>query len=194
MPTENLLTINTYTPQMVSQTQVLERSVSAQIAPPSVSSRHSHTGRRHRSGRSHHGGSSHQMQNDFPIFAHTGDVEIVIRADGQERRYLLHRLILAQCSGFFEASMSEEWSRGPVAGPPKPDGALSRIGEDDSVSVGSTLVQSETGVVSQSPRKRRWRYELDWENKAEDEEPILVQKVRVVTYDWARRGNRETDS
>ena len=54
---------------------------------------------------------------------------------------------------------------------------LSRISEDNSsLSNGSTLAQSETGAVF-SPEKRRWRFELDWENKAEDEEPILVQKV-----------------
>lgn len=159
---------------MVSQTQVLERSGPLPTAQ-SVSSRHSH-GRRHRPGRSHHGGSSYQAQNDFPIFTQTGDVEIVIHANGQENRYLLHRLILAQCSGFFQASMSEEWSRGPVAGPSKPDGVLWRISEDDSLSGGSTLVQSENGSILQTPVKKRWRFELDWENKAEDEEPILVQR------------------
>lgn len=165
---------------MVSQT-VLDQSA------PSVSSRHSHISRRHhhhhhRPSRSHHGGYSHQTQNDFPIFAQTGDVEIVIRSNGQERRYLLHRLILAQCSGFFAASTSEDWSRGPIKPPPPPPppaeiGRPSRISEDDSFSVGSTLVQSESGGAFQSPKRNRLHYELDWENKAEDEEPILVQKV-----------------
>ncbi|KAH1492544.1 hypothetical protein LV164_004265 [Aspergillus fumigatus] len=165
---------------MVSQAQVLDRSAPMQGAPSSVS-RHSHSGRRHRSSRSHNGGHSHQpqnAQNDFPIFTHTGDVEIVIRAGGQERRYLLHRLILAQCSGFFEASTSEGWSRQGTARPQHSDtGVMSRISEDNSsLSNGSTLAQSESGACGVHPEKRRWRYELDWENKAEDEEPILVQK------------------
>ncbi|GIJ87875.1 hypothetical protein Asppvi_006788 [Aspergillus pseudoviridinutans] len=162
---------------MVSQAQVLDRSAPMQSAPSSVS-RHSHSGRRHRSSRSHHGGPSYQSQNDFPIFTHTGDVEIVIRASGQERRYLLHRLILAQCSGFFEASTSEGWSQQGTARPQHIDtGIMSRISEDNSsLSNGSTLAQSESGACGVPPEKRRWRYELDWENRAEDEEPILVQK------------------
>lgn len=170
--------------EMVSQAQVLDRSVPMQSASSSVS-RHSHSGRRHRSSRSHHGGLSHQPQNDFPIFTHTGDVEIVIRAGGQERRYLLHRLILAQCSGFFEASTSEEWSRQGTARPQHIDtGVMSRISEDNSsLSNGSTLAQSESGACGVHPEKRRWRYELDWENKAEDEEPILVQKVSLNNID-----------
>ncbi|KAL4945435.1 hypothetical protein BDV06DRAFT_184553 [Aspergillus oleicola] len=165
--------------EMVSQTQVLDRSVPAQSAPSSVS-RHSHTSRRHRSSRSHHGGLIHQPQNDFPIFTHTGDVELVVRAGRQENRYLLHRLILAQCSGFFETSTQEEWSR-QTAGtrpPNNPDpGTLSRISEDaSSLSNGSTLLQSDVGATALSPEKKRWRFELDWENRAEDEEPILAQK------------------
>ncbi|PLB38504.1 BTB/POZ domain-containing protein [Aspergillus candidus] len=162
---------------MVSQAQVLDRSVPMPSAPSSVS-RHS-TSRRHRSSRSHHGGLAHQSQNDFPIFTHTGDVEIVIRANSQERRYLVHRLILCQCSGFFEASTREEWSRQAPSKPSNPDpGFMSRISEDNSsLSNGSTLAQSETGALNWPQEKRRWRYELDWDNKAEDEEPILVQKA-----------------
>lgn len=159
---------------MVSQAQVLDRSVPAG-STTSVVSRHSHRSRRHRSGRSHHGGSLHQPQNDFPVFAHTGDVEIVIRSKAQERRYLLHRLILAQCSGFFKASTSAEWSR--PAAPPKPEGTLSRVSESSSLSNGSTLAQSDNGAISHTSDKERWRFELDWESKADDEEPVLVQKV-----------------
>ncbi|OJJ87436.1 uncharacterized protein ASPGLDRAFT_119906 [Aspergillus glaucus CBS 516.65] len=161
---------------MVSQAHVLDRPMPPRNATSSVVSRHS----RRRSGHSHHGGTTRQSQNDFPIFTHTGDVEIVIRAGGQEKRYLLHRLILAQCSGFFAASTSEEWSRQPVSAvsaPPKPDGsAMSRMTEDDTLSTGSTLAQSDVGGMSRPIEKRRLRFELDWQNKAEDEEPILVQK------------------
>lgn len=169
--------------EMVSQAQVLDRSMPAQSAPSSVS-RYSHHSRRHRSSRSHHGGHTHQPQNDFPIFTHTGDVELVVRAGRQENRYLLHRLILAQCSGFFETSTQEEWSRQTAMGRQpnnNPDsGTLSRISEDaSSLSNGSTLAQSDAGFTQLSPEKKRWRFELDWENKAEDEEPILVQKVCI---------------
>lgn len=162
---------------MVSSAQVVDRTAPPQSAP-SVVSRHSHSGRRHRAGRSHHGGSITSSSNDFPIFTYTGDTEVVIHAGSQERRYLLHRLILAQCSGFFEASTSEDWSRHNSSGVPKPEGTLSRVSEDDSLSNGSTLAQSDHGGLPVRPgEKRRWRYELDWENRAEDEEPILVQKV-----------------
>ncbi|GES61914.1 hypothetical protein BO80DRAFT_447665 [Aspergillus terreus] len=174
---------------MVSQAQIVDRSAAMMpSAPPSSVSRHSHSSRRHRSSRSHHGGLAHQSQNDFPVFTHTGDVEIIIRAGSQEKRYLLHRLILAQCSGFFEASTQEEWSRQPPSRPSNhgpPDLAvLSRISEDNSsLSNGSTLAQSENGFggLPLPPEKKRWRYELDWDSKAEDEEPMLVQKPPSFT-------------
>ena len=175
--------------KMVSQAQVVDRT--PLHSAPSVVSRHS-SGRRHRSGRSHHGGSIHTpSSNDFPIFTYTGDTEIAIHAGSQERRYLLHRLILAQCSGFFEASTNEDWSRVNPP-PPKPDGTLSRVSEEDSFSNGSTLAQSDVGGFPTRPgEKRRWRYELDWENRAEDEEPILVQKVSPEWW-WFRKFNRLT--
>lgn len=154
----------------------MERTATAQ-STASLVSRPSHS-RRHRTGRSHQGGSSNSPSNDFPIFTYTGDTEIVIRAGSQEKRYLLHRLILAQCSGFFEASTSEDWSCQTTLGPSKPEGHLSPVSEDDYLSNGSTLVPSDHGAPPTRPgEKRRWRYELDWENCAEDEEVILVQKV-----------------
>ncbi|KAJ5174420.1 uncharacterized protein N7482_000297 [Penicillium canariense] len=161
---------------MVSQAQIVDRIAPLQSAP-SLVSRPSQSGHRHhRPGRSHHGGSMQSYSNDFPIFTYTGDTEIVIRAGSQERRYLLHRLILAQCSGFFEASTNEDWSRQGAPPPAKPDGTLSRVSED-SLSNGSTLVPSDQGTIpARAEEKRRWRYELDWENRGEDEEPILVQK------------------
>ncbi|KAJ5332068.1 uncharacterized protein N7506_005851 [Penicillium brevicompactum] len=160
---------------MVSQAQIVDRTATAQ-STASLVSRPSHS-RRHRSGRSHQGGSSNSPSNDFPIFTYTGDTEIVIRAGLQERRYLLHRLILAQCSGFFEASTSEDWACQTTLGPSKPEGYLSPVSEDDYLSNGSTLVPSDHEALPTRPgEKRRWRYELDWENCAEDEEVILVQK------------------
>ncbi|KAJ5891825.1 uncharacterized protein N7473_008053 [Penicillium subrubescens] len=165
------------TREMVSSAQILDR-MPLQSAP-SVVSRPSQSARRHhRSGRSHHGGSTQSSSNDFPIFTYTGDTEVVIRAGAQERRYLLHRLILAQCSGFFEASTNEDWSgqTSPPPAPTKVDGSLSRVSEE-SLSNGSTLVQGDHGkVTARGGDKRRWRYELDWETRGEDEEPILVQK------------------
>ncbi|RMZ77279.1 hypothetical protein DV737_g4469, partial [Chaetothyriales sp. CBS 132003] len=137
---------------------------------------------------SHHGGSSHAPQNEFPFFAQTGDVEIVIECEGQERRYLLHRLILAQFSGFFAAGMSDEWSRahpGPVpTTAARPEQALSVIGEEGS-QVSQNQGQRPSAAVDQhvslavpaATRRRRWRYELDWSDlEDEDDEPILVQK------------------
>ncbi|KAJ5439770.1 uncharacterized protein N7458_010768 [Penicillium daleae] len=163
--------------EMVSSAQVLDR-IPLQSAPSVVSRPSQSTRRHHRSGRSHHGGSMQSSSNDFPIFTYTGDTEIVIRAGAEERRYLLHRLILAQCSGFFEASTNEDWSgqTAPPRVPAKADGSLSRVSED-SLSNGSTLVQGDHGkVTARVVDKRRWRYELDWETRGKDEEPILVQK------------------
>lgn len=179
---------------MASRADLTDRTASGRAPPPSMSSRHSHTSRRHRHGRSHHGGSAYQPQNEFPYFAHTGDVEIVIKAADQERHYLLHRLILAQCSGFFDASTSEEWSHAQaqkVEGQqsqqqqPAPGASgstekgLSRIREDSSDETGGSSILSGPSSRRQAASKRRWRYELDWENAEDDEEPILVQKVHL---------------
>lgn len=145
--------------------------------PPSVNSRSAAT-RRHRNSRSHAGGASFRPQNEFPNFSQTGDVEIIISADGQEKRYMLHRLILAQCSGFFEAGTSEDWSRAQARARAAETGTaqasgLARIGEEDESS-------SEPGRSSSSGQptqdKFRWRYELDWGTN-DDEVPMLVQKV-----------------
>lgn len=120
--------------------------------------------RRHHRGRSHAGGSSYLPQNEFPVFTHTGDVEIFVKAGTHTNRYLLHRLILTQCSGFFEASTSQEWSRATTAD----GGALSRIGEDS----GSDSARRESS-------KKRWRYELD-SGTGSDDIPMLVQKENTT--------------
>jgi len=128
--------------------------------PPSVASSRTSTIRRHRPHRSHFGGSTYQPQNEFPVFTHTGDVELIIGDGKREQRYLLHKLILTQCSGFFEASLSEEWAASGGAGSSNnPNtGTLSRVGSNG---------QQE---------KKRWRYELDW-GEGEDDIPMLIQKV-----------------
>ncbi|KAH8695512.1 hypothetical protein BGW36DRAFT_299635, partial [Talaromyces proteolyticus] len=148
--------------------------------PASTSSRLSQSGRRPRHGRSHHGGSSYQPQNDFPIFAHTGDVEIVIAVDRQEKRYLLHRLILSQCSGFFEASTSEEWPSTQTQTQTQKDAAAAIDSDPSLPSVpedGSSILSGRGSLLGASgPPRQRWRYELDWQHREADEEPILVQK------------------
>ncbi|KAK2806102.1 hypothetical protein FQN51_008055 [Onygenales sp. PD_10] len=163
--------------------------------PASVnSSRISTSHRRHHhhrsGGRSHHGGSSsvshHQPPNQFPIFAATGDVEVVIRAANQERRYLLHRLILARCSGFFDAgTSSEEWAGGSGNGNGNGNGhgnenmerGLAIIHDEDEDGSGNADRNGSRGLVRGSGATTRWRYELDWENREEDEVPILVQRA-----------------
>jgi hypothetical protein len=128
-----------------------------------VSSRHS---RRHGRGRSHAGGSSYVPQNDFPVFNHTGDVEIVVKVGSHSNRYLLHRLILTQCSGFFDASTSQEWSRATDSGGGGAAGGgaeLARIGEN------------VEAASSRRDVRKRWRYELD-SGAGEDDIPMLVQK------------------
>ena len=96
--------------------------------------------------------------------------------DGQEKRYLLHRLILAQFSGFFEAGMSDEWSRTHAVAPPpmRPEQALTVIGEESEVSQTHHVTSGQ--ITQPSSGRRRWRYELDWANMEEDDEPMLVQK------------------
>lgn len=149
--------------------------------PSSVSSRS--TTRRHRSSRSHHGSQSYRPQNEFPNFAQTGDVEIIIQADGQERRYILHRLILAQCSGFFEAGTSEGWSRAQTVGiGQEHSNSLARIREEDE--------GTEVGGPSAGQRQV-WRYELDWGNGQEDM-PMLIQKVNPLSF--ACKGTKLTIS
>ena len=148
---------------MVSQVEpshaLTLRGPSSLISRPSSSTRH----RRHN--RSHAGGSSYVPQNEFPVFTHTGDVEIIVKAGGQSNRYLLHRLILTQCSGFFEASTSQEWSRATNEGGTD----LARIGED-------------SGSESARPKetRKRWRYELD-PGSSDDDIPMLVQKENIST-------------
>ena len=147
--------------------------------PASVTSRSATNNRRHRTSRSHNGGSSFRPQNEFPNFASTGDVEIIVNADGQERRYMLHRLILSQCSGFFEAGTSEDWSRAQAQGHSPATAStldfgsrLSRIGEEEDEGDLETL----TIPTSPPQGKCRWRYELDWGHQ-DDEVPMLVQRV-----------------
>lgn len=157
---------------MVSQLEPLERTLALR-RPPSLSSRTSTT-RRHRHNRSHHGGSSSRSSNEFPVFGQTGDVEIVIRAGGREQRYMLHRLILAQCSGFFEAGTSQEWSR--------QGHELAVVGED--ATVRPTPSRAMTAPVTGAGRIK-WRYELDGGTE-DDEVPMLVQKVDLHSHQRKR--------
>ena len=168
---------------MVSHAEVAERPSSRSHRAPSVSSHQtSRTRSKHhsRGGRSHYGGTSYAPQNEFPFFVQTGDVEIVIAADGHEKRYLLHRLILAQCSGFFEAGLSDEWSRTNVTAQAEvAEGALTRIGENGEVGsvTGAVPLITPEQASRRPPGQRRWRYELDWSSVGEDDEPMLVQRT-----------------
>ena len=156
-----------YPDSQVGSNVSAERSSSLTIRrPPSVASHSSRTStirrhRPHRSGGSSYGGSSVGSHNEFPIFTHTGDVEIVISNGRRENRYLLHKLILTQCSGFFEAGTSEEWS----------GAAEGSVAQNMSA---AALARNPSG--SRQERKR-WRYELEW--SSDDDVPMLVQKVRL---------------
>jgi hypothetical protein len=152
--------------EMVSQP---DRSLSLR-GPSSVVSHSSH--RHRRQNRSHAGGTSYTPQNEFPVFSHTGDVEILVSAGGQESRYLLHRLILTQCSGFFEASTSQEWSRAEPVGQ-QGGQELARIGEDSN-GEGSTDATASRINLNGGGGKKRWRYELD-KGADNSDIPMLVQ-------------------
>ncbi|KAE8452464.1 hypothetical protein EG329_000366 [Mollisiaceae sp. DMI_Dod_QoI] len=139
---------------MVSQ---VEPSQSLTLRGPSSMVPRSSRHRRH--GRSHAGGTSFAPQNEFPVFSHTGDVEILVKAGSHTNRYLLHKIILSQCSGFFEASTSQEWSQASGGG-----GELARLGED------SGSESARRGDV-----KKKWRYELD-PGADQNDIPMLVKK------------------
>nr|POE62890.1 hypothetical protein CFP56_03793 [Quercus suber] len=127
--------------------------------------------RRHRHARSHHGGSSaHLPQNEFPVFSHTGDVDIVVStADGRkENVYLLHRLILSQCSGFFDAGTRAEWS-GCGGDETSNTQGLARINESNGAS-------NLEGRTSHGQPRRRWRYVLDWQGAGDSDAPMLIQQ------------------
>ncbi|KAI0190336.1 hypothetical protein F4808DRAFT_453869 [Astrocystis sublimbata] len=168
---------------MVSQPEYNHSSLALRGPSSVVSSRSARTfprphvsSRSKRYNRSHAGGAtSYVPQNEFPVFSHSGDVEIIIAAGGRENRYLLHRHTLTRCSGFFEASTSQQWSKAVVLPPlPEPPSReLSKIGEDAGSNSGSD-VTTRQGATSPTPR-RRWRYELD-PGVDRDDIPMLVQK------------------
>lgn len=101
-------------------------------------------------------------------------------ANGRKvNRYLLHRLILSQGSGFFEAGTRAEWSGRTIENGPVTGGGLPRISENDSVTAGSSSrTSSQERRPSFEQAKKRWRYELDWNAAAGDPDvpPMLVQK------------------
>lgn len=157
-------------------------SVASTSRAPLISSHRRHS----RQIRSHAGGASYQPQNEFPVFTHTGDVEIIITsnphsrrgsvnavtpyggatAPRREERFLLHRLILAQCSGFFDEETTPDGGGGQQL--------------DRTIPSGSALARLPPGApaLDETGRRKRWRFELDWGENG-DEMPVLVQKVRL---------------
>jgi hypothetical protein len=99
------------------------------------------------------------------VFTHTGDVEIIISNGRKEMRYLLHKLILTQCSGFFEAGTSDEWATA---------GDVTNAGPSN----GTALARIPSG--SRPEQKKKWRYEMDW-GSGGDDLPMLVQKKNQPT-------------
>ncbi|KAI8662857.1 hypothetical protein NCS56_01090300 [Fusarium sp. Ph1] len=163
---------------MVSTLEPPASSSLSRRGPSSVVSRQS-ISRTKRYNRSHAGGTSYAPQNDFPVFASSGDVEIIITAREAapgaapvQNRYLLHRHTLTRSSGFFEASTSNEWSRARAL----PAGnELSRIGEDGSSLNGSDDGTSSSLMGCATPPRKRWRYELD-RGSGPNDIPMLVQR------------------
>ncbi|KAI1654198.1 hypothetical protein F4813DRAFT_216492 [Daldinia decipiens] len=158
---------------MISQSEPLTLRGPSSVVSARTASRPHVSSRSKRYNRSHTGGSSYIPQNEFPVFSHSGDVEIFIKAGGKENRYLLHKHTLTRCSGFFEASTSQEWSKASLMPPADASSReLARIGEDSASSSGNEVARSR--VNSPVPRKR-WRYELDPGSDGDDI-PMLVQK------------------
>lgn len=155
------------------------RGAAKSVIGTASTSGHRHRSGRHRDRENHRhynrsyagGGSAYVPLNEFPWFSHSGDVEIVVKVpSGHENRYLLHRHTLTRCSGFFEASTSDSWSKAVNVVVPNalPAGnELAKIGEDSDA--GAAPVRRMG-----TPRKR-WRYELDC-GATGDDIPMLVQK------------------
>lgn len=151
--------------------------------------------REKRYNRSHAGGtssSSHTTRNEFPIFTQSGDVNIIIRAGPLEKTYLLHKHTLTRCSGFFEASTSDEWSRATTtttANSSKPPSQTKRLAAGNELTRhSSSSSATDLATTSTQPtapptpplsatfqQPKRWRYELDWGSSADDI-PMLIQK------------------
>ena len=146
------------------------RSTASVVSRPSLS-------RTKRYNRSHAGGATYVPQNEFPVFANSGDVEIIIRAGPVENRYLLHRHTLTRCSGFFEASTSVEWSKARplLAG----GNELTRVGEDPAASETPTGSLVNASELDDGAAKRRWRYELD-PGAGSGDIPMLVQRDELT--------------
>ncbi|KAI8959483.1 hypothetical protein F5Y11DRAFT_359183 [Daldinia sp. FL1419] len=157
---------------MISQSEPLTLRGPSSVVSARTASRPHVSSRSKRYNRSHTGGSSYVPQNEFPVFSHSGDVEILIKAGGKENRYLLHRHTLTRCSGFFEASTSQEWSKASLLPTTDASRELSRIGEDSTSNSGNEVARSSAN----SPGlRKRWRYELDPGSDGDDI-PMLVQK------------------
>jgi hypothetical protein len=184
---------------MVSQPEPAAPSSLSHRGPSSVVSRPS-LSRTRRYNRSHAGvgsangggASGYAPQNEFPVFSLSGDVEIIVRvgAGAGQNRYLLHRDTLSHCSGFFEASTSDQWSRARTttgsSKPTKPKqlaggNELARIGEDDVPSASGSAVDGDGDTVTRygagsgGPPRKRWRYELD-PGSGDGDIPMLVQR------------------
>jgi hypothetical protein len=91
----------------MSQSHPYRASASHSVASSTRSStvrgvRHSRYPKSHSGIKSPSSSSSGSSSNDFPIYARSGDVEIILVSGKKEARYLLHKLYLAQCSGWFE--------------------------------------------------------------------------------------------
>ena len=106
-------------------------------------------------------------------------------------------MTLAQCSGFFEAGTSEQWSRAQQQQQLQSHAQgqeLPRIGENEAddeeqtpggaptlLSSGGSII---TAVSRHTPMERprmRWHYELDWGGTEADDTPMLVQKAAAPT-------------
>ncbi|KAH0291690.1 hypothetical protein M436DRAFT_44386 [Aureobasidium namibiae CBS 147.97] len=149
---------------MVSHVEPPQQVLHTPRRPPSATSRASTT-RRHRSSRSQHTTSPSSPLNEFPLFAHTGDVDIIISSPSgrNEQRYLLHSIILSQCSSFFAIDLKRPLIHNALNAPTS--ASLSRIGE--ATSSRSSLDSVDT---------RHWTYVLDWHHTRNNETPRLIQR------------------
>ncbi|TDZ29676.1 hypothetical protein C8035_v004664 [Colletotrichum spinosum] len=153
---------------MVSQPDP-STSISLRAPAPLVS--RSSLSRTKRYNRSHVGGSTNIPQNEFPVFNHSGDMEIMVNAGGHQQRYLLHRQTLIRFSRFFEASTSYQWSK-PVSDAGVT--VLARLGDRPTGDSPST-VSNQRSAVEPATSRKQWRYVLD-PGTGDGDIPMLVQK------------------
>lgn len=148
------------------------------------------TARRDRKPASRRGSSSSGVnsRNEFPYFALTGDVEItLVTPNGRkEKRYLLHRLILTQASGYFEDQL-----HGSRANGIHPDDILQprpihpRHGLINEPPLDAKAIGAIARNPAADPNRKHCCLSLDWSAACGSKIPLLIRRPPSYAADLA---------